>query len=93
MSLLALIFALLCERGLTQLLRLRELRWLDPLFDRTDRALGGRTGVPPWYGHALLAVAVLPVAAFRNGWVRNCWDCCISRSRSSCCCSRSVRAT
>jgi membrane protein required for beta-lactamase induction len=65
MSLVALIFALLCERGLTQLFRLRELRWLDPLFDRADRALGGRTGFPAVVtAMALLAVAVAPVAAF-----------------------------
>lgn len=65
MSLLALIFALVCERGLTQLFRLRELRWLDPLFDRADRALGGRTGIPALLAAvALLALAVLPVAAF-----------------------------
>jgi AmpE protein len=64
MSLIALIFALLCERGLTQLFRLRELRWLDPLFDRADRALGGRTGVPAVVtAMTLLVVAVLPVAA------------------------------
>ena len=64
MSLVALIFALLCERGLTQLFRLRELRWLDPLFDRADRALGGRTGFPAVVtALALLAVAVVPVAA------------------------------
>ena len=64
MSLIALIFALLCERGLTQLFRLRELRWLDPLFDRADRALGGRVGVPAVLtAIALLAIAVLPVAA------------------------------
>jgi AmpE protein len=65
MSLVALIFALLCERGLTQLFRLRELRWLDPLFDRADRALGGRTGVPAIVtALVLLTVAVVPVAAF-----------------------------
>ena len=51
MSLLALLFALVCERGLTQLLHLREWRWLDAYFDWADRALAGRTGAP-----AVLAV-------------------------------------
>jgi membrane protein required for beta-lactamase induction len=63
MSLLALVFALLCERGLTHLLHLRELRWLDPLFDHADRALGGRTGlVPIVTAIALLTLAAAPVA-------------------------------
>ena len=44
MSLLALLFALVCERSLTHLLHLRELRWLDPYFDFADRTLGSRTG-------------------------------------------------
>src|SRR5215212_5678164 len=62
-SLLALIFALLCERGLTHLFHLREMRWLDPLFDRADRALAGRTGVIALVtAVALLAIVALPVA-------------------------------
>ena len=64
MSLLALLFALVCERGLTHLLRLREGRWLDPLFDAADRALGGRTGVVVLLvAVALVTLPVIPVAA------------------------------
>jgi membrane protein required for beta-lactamase induction len=62
MSLLALLFALACERGLTHLLHLREWRWLDPLFDGADRALAGRTGpIVTLTAIALIAVPVLPV--------------------------------
>jgi membrane protein required for beta-lactamase induction len=64
MSLLALLFALVCERGLTQLLHLREWRWLDPYFDWADRALAGRTGaLVVLAAIALLALPVLPVMA------------------------------
>jgi membrane protein required for beta-lactamase induction len=63
MSLLALLFALACERGLTHLLHLREWRWLDPLFDGADRALAGRTGpVVTLAALGLIALPVLPVA-------------------------------
>ena len=63
MSLLALLFALVCERGLTHLLHLREWRWLDPYFDAADRALGGRTGaVVLLVAVALVVLPVLPVA-------------------------------
>jgi AmpE protein len=62
-SLLALIFALICERGVTHLLHLREMRWLDPFFDRADRALGGRTGVSAILTAVMmLAVVALPIA-------------------------------
>jgi membrane protein required for beta-lactamase induction len=62
-SLLALIFALVCERGLTHLLHLREWRWLDRYFDVADRALGGRTGVLVTLAAiGLVALPVLPVA-------------------------------
>lgn len=62
MSLLALLFALACERGLTHLLHLREWRWLDPLFDGADRVLAGRTGpVVTLAAIALIALPVLPV--------------------------------
>jgi AmpE protein len=44
LSLLALIFALVCERGATHLLHLREWRWLDSYFDAADRAIGSRRG-------------------------------------------------
>jgi membrane protein required for beta-lactamase induction len=67
MSLLALLFALACERGLTHLLHLRELRWLDPLFDTADRALGGRTGLMAVLtAVVILAVAALPVAVISH---------------------------
>jgi membrane protein required for beta-lactamase induction len=62
MSLLALLLALACERGFTQLFHLREPRWLDRYGDWVARQLGTRAaGVPL----ALLAVTlpVLPVAA------------------------------
>jgi membrane protein required for beta-lactamase induction len=63
MSLLALLFALVCERSLTHLLHLRELRWLDPYFDFADRALGSRTGpLVLLTAVALVALPVLPVA-------------------------------
>lgn len=63
MSLLALLFAMFCERGLTSLLHLREWRWLDPVFDRADRALGGRTGPAAFVGAvALVLLPTLPVA-------------------------------
>ena len=62
MNLLALLFALACERGITHLLHLRELRWLDPYFDFADRALGSRTGpVVLLAAIVLLALPVLPV--------------------------------
>lgn len=62
MSLLALLFALACERGLTHLLHLREWRWLDPLFDGADRLLAGRTGpVVTLAALGLIALPVLPV--------------------------------
>ena len=63
MSLLALLFALVCERGLTHLLHLREGRWLDRYFDAADRALGGRTGVVVMLvALALVTLPVIPVA-------------------------------
>jgi len=69
MTLLALLFALVCERGLTHLLHLREWRWLDPYFDYADRWLGGRRGiVPAAAAVALIALPVLPVALF-SAWL------------------------
>lgn len=61
MSLFALLLALACERGLTQLFRLREPRWLDRYCDWVARRFGVRAGSVPI---ALLAVVlpVLPVA-------------------------------
>lgn len=62
MTLLALLFALACERGLTHLLHLREWRWVDPYFDRADRLLGGRRGlVPAAAAVAMIALPVLPI--------------------------------
>ena len=62
MSLLALLFALACERGLTHLLHLREWRWLDRYFDRADRGMAGRAGPAViLVALALLAIPVLPV--------------------------------
>jgi membrane protein required for beta-lactamase induction len=61
-SLVALLFALACERGLTHLFHLRELRWLDGWFDRGDRALAGRRGTQALLAAAaLIALPVLPV--------------------------------
>jgi membrane protein required for beta-lactamase induction len=63
MSLLALLLALACERGLTHLFHLREPRWLDRYCDWASRVVGreGNATVPG----ALVAVAlpVVPVAA------------------------------
>jgi len=65
MTLLALLFALLCERGLTHLMHLREWRWLDPYFDAADRALGARSGaVAGFVALLLIALPVVPIAAF-----------------------------
>jgi membrane protein required for beta-lactamase induction len=62
MSLLALLFALVCERGLTHVLHLRELRWLDRYFDRADSAMAGQTGLPVvLVACGLIALPVLPV--------------------------------
>jgi membrane protein required for beta-lactamase induction len=62
MSLLVLLFALVCERGLTHLFHLRELRWLDAYFDRADRAMGGRQGPFVTVVAALMiALPALPV--------------------------------
>jgi membrane protein required for beta-lactamase induction len=62
MSLLALLFALVCERGLTHLLHLREWRWLDPYFDWADGAMAGQTGLPVVLAAiGLVALPALPV--------------------------------
>ena len=62
MSLLALLFALACERGLTHVLHLREWRWLDPYFDLAESALAGQTGLPVVLAACgLIALPVLPV--------------------------------
>jgi AmpE protein len=64
MNVLALLFALACERGLTQLLHLRELRWLDRYCDAAGAWLA-RSGGAPLVAAAVLVVLVpvLPIAA------------------------------
>jgi membrane protein required for beta-lactamase induction len=59
MSLLALLFALACERGLTHLLRLRELRWLDRYGDWVAARIAGQRG--PALVAATVAAVLLPV--------------------------------
>ena len=44
MSLLALVLALVLERVLTDLLHLRDARWLDGYFDWAARLFGGWRG-------------------------------------------------
>lgn len=64
MNLLALLFALACERGLTHLLRLREPRWLDRYCDWVGRRLASRQGGVLVFATVVAAVLpVLPVAA------------------------------
>jgi membrane protein required for beta-lactamase induction len=64
MSLLALLFALACERGLTHLLHLRELRWLDRYCDAAARWLAGRSGAGLLLGAVVtVLLPVLPIAA------------------------------
>lgn len=73
MSLLALLFALVVERGLTHLLHLREWRWLDPWFDAADRALGGRTGMAALAAAvALVALPVVPIV-LADAWIGPQW--------------------
>jgi membrane protein required for beta-lactamase induction len=64
MNLLALLFALACERGLTQLLHLRELRWLDRYCDAAAAWLA-RSSSPLRLAATTLVVLVpvLPIAA------------------------------
>ena len=63
MSLLALLLALIVERGLTHLFHLREPRWLDRYFDWAARALGRSSGEVRVAAAVLVVVVpVLPVA-------------------------------
>jgi len=63
MNLFALLLGLAIERLLTQLLHLREFRWLDPALDWGCARLEGRSDVVILFGVALLAVVLaLPVA-------------------------------
>ena len=63
MSLLALLLALIVERGLTHLFHLREPRWLDRYFDWAARVLGRSSGEVRMAAAVLvIVVPVLPVA-------------------------------
>jgi membrane protein required for beta-lactamase induction len=63
MSLLALLLALIIERGLTHLFHLREPRWLDRYFDWASRTLGGSGGELRIAAAVLvLLLPVVPVA-------------------------------
>jgi membrane protein required for beta-lactamase induction len=63
MSLLILIIALLCERTLTQLLRLREPRWLDRYCDAVCRGLAAApVSAQPVLAACATLLPVLPVA-------------------------------
>jgi membrane protein required for beta-lactamase induction len=69
MNLLALLFALACERGLTQLLHLRELRWLDRYSDAAGTWLAHSRGAVRLAATALVVlVPVLPIAAV-SAWL------------------------
>lgn len=59
MSVLALVLALVLERLLTDLLHLRDARWLDGYFDWAARVFGRWPG--HWRQLAALSVVVLPV--------------------------------
>ena len=61
MSLLALLLALVLERGLTHLFHLREPRWLDRYFDWAARALGGGGGLHVAAAVLVLLLPVVPV--------------------------------
>ena len=64
MNLLALLFALACERGLTQLLHLRELRWLDRYCDAAGARLARSSSLLRLFATTLVVlVPVLPIAA------------------------------
>jgi membrane protein required for beta-lactamase induction len=63
MSLLALLLALIVERGLTHLFHLREPRWLDRYFDWAARVLGRSSGeVRIAAAVVVVLLPVLPVA-------------------------------
>jgi len=64
MSLLALLLALVCERGLTHLFHLREPRWLDRYGDWVTRRIGGAgRGLRLPAAITALMLPVMPVAA------------------------------
>ena len=62
MSLFALLLALVCERGLTQLFHLREPRWLDGYCDWVARLHGGSGALRILAAVVALLLPVLPVA-------------------------------
>lgn len=62
MSVLALLLALLLERGLTHLFHLREPRWLDGYFDWAARVGGGAGVLRRVVAVLALLLPVLPVA-------------------------------
>jgi len=63
MSLLALLLALACERGLTRLFHLREPRWLDRYCDWASRVFGREGGATVPGALVAVALPVVPVAA------------------------------
>ena len=63
MSLLALLLALACERGLTHLFHLREPRWLDRYCDWASRVFGREGGATVPGALVAVALPVVPVAA------------------------------
>jgi iron complex transport system substrate-binding protein len=72
-TLLALLFALVVERGITHLLHLREWRWFDAWFDAADRRLGSRTGLPALaVAVGLIAIPVVPVVLL-DAWIGPQW--------------------
>jgi membrane protein required for beta-lactamase induction len=63
MSLIALLFAFVLERGLSMALRLREPRWLDRYCDWAERSVGARRGSPLVLAAAsAIVLPVMPVA-------------------------------
>jgi len=68
MKLIALLVALGLERLATQLFHLRELRWLDRLFDPCLRMIARARQLPGWMSAAVVvAVFVAPVLLVRIG--------------------------
>jgi AmpE protein len=66
MKFVALFVAVVLERLATQLFHWRDLRWLDPLFDRGIALALRAPSVPPLFWMALtLGVAILPVLLVR----------------------------
>lgn len=64
MNIWALALGLVCERFLTRMLHLRELRWFDPYFDWALAWIGRMRGAGAVLGTAVLcAVLVIPVVA------------------------------